>query len=91
MSYIRRKVGEGQVVSYKMDKTVFVAVVTFGRNPIYKKMIRKVNRYKAHDADNKCHVGDRVKMVETRPLSREKRWRIVERIEKTPLAEVKET
>lgn len=91
MSYVRRKVREGQVVSDKMDKTVVVAVETFGRHPVYKKMIRKVKRYKAHDADNKCRVGDRVKMVENRPLSREKRWRIVERIEKTPLAEVKET
>ncbi len=74
----KRKVRFGSVVSNKMDKTVVVAVKTFGRHPLYGKAIRHVRKYKAHDEDNACKVGDKVKILETRPLSREKRWRVVE-------------
>jgi len=74
----RRKVREGVVVSDKMDKTVIVAVETRKIHPLYKKAIRVTERYKAHDAANTCKVGDKVKIRETRPLSREKRWRVAE-------------
>jgi small subunit ribosomal protein S17 len=72
----RRKVWQGMVVSDKMDKTVVVRVERLVQHPVYKKYIRKHKRYKAHDPDNRCQVGDRVAIVETRPLSREKRWRV---------------
>ena len=78
----KRKVRVGEVVSDKMDKTVVVAVETFRAHPLYKKAIKRAKKYKAHDENNACKVGDQVKIVETRPLSREKRWRVTEIISK---------
>jgi len=72
----RRKVRVGRVVSDKMDKTVVVAVVRSYRHPVYGKTIRRTKKYMAHDEENTCRVGDRVEIVETRPLSRHKRWRV---------------
>jgi len=79
MSYFgKRKVREGSVVSDKMDKTVVVAVETRKVQPLYKKAIRFTKKYKAHDENNACKIGDKVKIVETRPLSKEKSWRVTE-------------
>ena len=79
MSYLgKRKVREGLVVSDKMDKTVVVAVETKKVHPLYKKAVRVTKRYKAHDQTNACKIGDKVKIVETRPLSKEKSWRVTE-------------
>lgn len=72
----RRKVRVGVVVSDKMDKTVVVAVMRSYRHPLYGKTIRRTKKYMAHDEQNACRVGDRVEIVETRPLSRHKRWRV---------------
>ena len=72
----KRKVREGLVVSDKMDKTVVVAVETRKVHPLYKKAVRVTKRYKAHDENNACKIGDKVKIVETRPLSKEKSWRV---------------
>lgn len=72
----RRKVRVGVVVSDKMDKTVVVSVMRSHRHPIYGKTIRRTKKYMAHDEQNACRVGDRVEIVETRPLSRHKRWRV---------------
>jgi len=72
----RRKVREGVVVSDKMDKTVVVAVETRKVHPLYKKAIRVTKKYKAHDAARACKVGDKVRIEETRPLSKDKRWRV---------------
>ncbi len=77
-----RKTMLGTVVGDRMDKTVVVAVERLVQHPLYKKYIRKQKRYKAHDEKNDCHVGDRVLLVETRPLSREKRWRVKEILER---------
>ena len=77
-----RKVRIGRVVSDKMDKTVVVAVESFIKHPLYGKRVRKTKKYKAHDENNMCRVGDEVKIIETRPLSKEKRWRVVEIIKK---------
>ncbi|NLV88976.1 MAG: 30S ribosomal protein S17 [Tissierellia bacterium] len=77
-----RKVRIGSVVSDKMDKTVVVAVETFVTHPLYKKQIRRTTKFKAHDENNECKVGDIVKIMETRPLSKDKRWRVVSIIEK---------
>ncbi len=74
----RRKAREGVVVSNKMDKTVVVAVETMKRHPLYGKTIRRSKKYKAHDAENRCAVGDRVRIRETRPLSKDKRWEVEE-------------
>jgi small subunit ribosomal protein S17 len=84
----KRKIRLGQVVSDKMDKTVVVAVETPKRHPLYKKTIRRVVKYKAHDEKNKCQVGDKVRIVETRPLSRDKRWRVAEIVTKAEVVEV---
>ena len=73
-----RKERSGEVVSNKMDKTVVVKIERIIKHPQYHKYIRRTNRLKAHDEDNKCKVGDKVKICETRPLSKEKRWRVVE-------------
>lgn len=70
----QRKERQGVVVSDKMDKTVVVVVERFVQHPIYKKYLRQRKKYKAHDPENSCHIGDQVAIVETRPLSREKRW-----------------
>jgi small subunit ribosomal protein S17 len=77
-----RKVREGIVVSDKMDKTVVVAVEDRVKHALYGKIIRRTSRYKAHDEANGCGVGDRVRLMETRPLSATKRWRVVEVLEK---------
>jgi small subunit ribosomal protein S17 len=77
-----RKVREGLVVSDKMDKTVVVEVEDRVKHPKYGKVIRRTKRYKAHDAENACGVGDRVLLTETRPLSATKRWRVSQIIEK---------
>lgn len=79
----------GQVSSNKMDKTLVVLVESYRNHPLYKKTIRKVKRYKVHDEKNECKIGDTVKIVETRPLSKEKRWRVAEIIIKAAAIEVK--
>jgi small subunit ribosomal protein S17 len=84
----KRKVRLGQVVSNRMDKTVVVEVSGPKRHPLYKKIIRRVVHYKAHDEKNECQVGDKVRIIETRPLSREKRWRVAEIIAKGEVVEV---
>ena len=76
-----RKTRVGLVVSDKMDKTVVVAVQEHYRHPVYKKVMRSTYKLKAHDENNECRVGDKVLVMETRPLSKEKRWRIVEIVE----------
>ncbi len=78
----QRKVRIGRVVSDKMDKTIVVAVETNVKHPLYKKVVKRTYKLKAHDENNECRVGDLVKVMETRPLSREKRWRLVQIIEK---------
>ena len=77
-----RKTRVGQVASDKMDKTIVVAVTEHVRHPLYKKIVKRTYKLKAHDENNECHIGDKVKVMETRPLSRDKRWRLVEVIEK---------
>jgi len=77
-----RKVREGLVVSDKMDKTVVVAVEDRFKHPLYGKVVRRTNKLKAHDEQNSCGIGDRVLLMETRPLSATKRWRVVEILEK---------
>jgi small subunit ribosomal protein S17 len=84
----KRKIRHGHVVSDRMNKTVVVAVESPKRHPLYKKTIRKVVKYKAHDEKNECRVGDKVKIVETRPLSREKRWRVAEIITRGEVVEI---
>ncbi len=78
----RRKTKLGCVVSDKMDKTVVVAVESYRRHPIYKKAVRRIKKFKAHDEQNACQEGDMVRIEETRPLSKEKHWRVVEVISK---------
>ena len=82
------KVRSGRVISNKMDKTVVVAVETPKHHPLYKKTIKRIVKYKAHDEHNECKQGDIVKIIETRPLSRQKRWRVAEIITKGEIAEV---
>ena len=77
-----RKVRTGKVVSDKMDKTIVVAVIDNVRHPLYNKIVKRTYKLKAHDENNECKIGDRVKVMETRPLSKDKRWRLVEIIEK---------
>ena len=77
-----RKTRVGRVVSDKMDKTVVVAIVDNVKHPLYKKIVKRTVRLKVHDENNACKVGDRVEVMETRPLSKDKRWRVVEIIEK---------
>ena len=77
-----RKTRTGKVVSNKMDKTIVVAIEDNIKHPLYKKIIKRTVRLKAHDEQNACNVGDRVLVMETRPLSKDKRWRLVEIIEK---------
>jgi small subunit ribosomal protein S17 len=84
----KRKIRFGQVVSNKMDKTVVVAVETPKRHPLYKKTMKRVVKYKAHDGKKECQVGDKVRIVETRPLSRDKRWRVVEIVAKAEVVEI---
>ena len=84
MSEVRgmRKTRVGVVVSDKMDKTITIAVKYRVRHPLYGKIMNQTSKLKAHDENNECGVGDRVRVMETRPLSRDKRWRLVEIIEK---------
>ncbi|TCL66469.1 small subunit ribosomal protein S17 [Hydrogenispora ethanolica] len=77
-----RKTRIGQVVSDKMDKTVVVAVERLVRHPLYGRIIKLTTKLKAHDENNECRVGDKVKVMETRPLSKDKRWRVVNILEK---------
>ena len=77
-----RKTRVGKVVSNKMDKTIVVAVVDNVKHPLYGKIVKRTYKLKAHDENNECNIGDRVKVMETRPLSKDKRWRLVEVIEK---------
>ena len=77
-----RKTRVGTVVSDKMDKTIVVAIVDNVSHPLYKKIIKRTVKFKAHDENNEAKIGDRVKIMETRPLSKDKRWRLVEIIEK---------
>ena len=77
-----RKTIVGKVVSNKMDKTIVVAMEDSVKHPLYKKVIKRTVKLKAHDENNECSIGDRVRVMETRPLSRDKRWRVVEIIEK---------
>ena len=79
----------GRVSSNKMEKTLVVLVESYRNHPLYKKTIRKVKRYKVHDENNECKIGDTIKIVETRPLSKEKRWRVSEIITKAAAIEVK--
>jgi len=78
----RRKVREGLVVSDKMDKTVVVVVEDRVKHPLYGKVLRRTSKLKAHDENNSCGIGDRVSIMETRPLSATKRWRVVEILER---------
>lgn len=77
-----RKTRVGKVVSDKMDKTIVVAIENNVKHPLYKKIVKRTYKLKAHDENNECNIGDRVKVMETRPLSKDKRWRLVEIIEK---------
>ena len=77
-----RKTRTGKVVSDKMDKTIVVAVENHVKHPLYKKIVKKTYKLKAHDENNECRIGDTVKVIETRPLSKDKRWRLVEIMEK---------
>ena len=77
-----RKTRTGKVVSDRMDKTIVIAVVDNVKHPLYNKIVKRTSKLKAHDENNECKIGDRVKVMETRPLSKDKRWRLVEIIEK---------
>lgn len=77
-----RKVQVGRVVSDKMDKTVVVAIETLVRHPLYGKIVKRTKKFKAHDAENSCRIGDKVRVMETRPLSKEKCWRVIEILER---------
>ncbi len=77
-----RKTRVGKVISDKMDKTVVVAIEDFVKHPLYKKTVKKTYKLKAHDENNECKTGDTVKVMETRPLSKDKRWRLVEIVER---------
>ena len=77
-----RKTRVGKVVSDKMDKTIVVAIENRERHPLYKKTVKRTYKLKAHDEKNECHIGDTVKVMETRPLSKDKRWRLVEIVER---------
>ena len=77
-----RKTRVGVVVSDKMDKTAVVAIKTKVRHPLYGKMVNRTTKFKAHDEENRCGIGDTVMIMETRPLSKDKRWRVVDIIEK---------
>ena len=77
-----RKTRVGKVVSNKMDKTIVVAVENHVKHPLYKKVVKSTYKLKAHDENNECNIGDTVKVMETRPLSKDKRWRLVEIMER---------
>jgi small subunit ribosomal protein S17 len=75
---VAKKIYTGKIISNKMDKTVVVAVTRLFQHPVYKKTVKRVTKFKAHDENNKCQIGDIVKIIETRPLSKDKRWLIIE-------------
>ncbi len=77
-----RKVRIGRIVSDKMNKTAVVAVEAFVRHPLYGKAVKRTKKFKAHDENNECKIGDKVRIMETRPLSKDKRWRVAEIIER---------
>jgi small subunit ribosomal protein S17 len=77
-----RKTRVGKVTSDKMDKTIVVNIVSSEKHPLYKKYVKRTYKLKAHDENNECNIGDTVRVMETRPLSRDKRWRLVEIIER---------
>ena len=77
-----RKTRVGKVISDKMDKTIVVAIEDHVKHPLYKKIVKRTYKLKAHDEKNECNIGDTVKVMETRPLSKDKRWRLVEIVEK---------
>lgn len=77
-----RKQRTGKVVSDKMDKTIVVAIEYNVKHPLYEKIVKRTYKLKAHDENNECRIGDRVRVMETRPLSKDKRWRLVEIVEK---------
>lgn len=77
-----RKVRIGKVISNKMDKTVVVAITDNVKHPLYGKIVKRTSKLKAHDENNECNIGDRVKVMETRPLSKDKRWRLMEIVER---------
>ncbi len=77
-----RKVRVGKVTSNKMDKTIVVAIEEHVKHPLYKKVVKRTYKLKAHDEKNECNIGDTVRVMETRPLSKDKRWRLVEVVEK---------
>ena len=77
-----RKVRVGKVTSNKMDKTIVVAIENRVKHPLYKKVVKSTYKLKAHDENNECNIGDTVKVMETRPLSKDKRWRLVEIMER---------
>ena len=77
-----RKTRTGKVISDKMDKTIVVAIEEHVKHPLYKKVVKNTYKLKAHDENNECGIGDTVKVIETRPLSKDKRWRLVEIVEK---------
>lgn len=82
MERARRKTRVGRVVSDKMEKTIVVAVEDFVRHPLYGKALKRTKKFKAHDENNECRIGDKVRIMETRPLSKDKRWRLVRIVEK---------
>ena len=77
-----RKTNVGKVVSNKMDKTIVVAIEDSVKHPLYGKIVKRTAKLKVHDENNECNIGDRVRIMQTRPLSKDKRWRLVEIIEK---------
>jgi len=74
---VAKKTYTGKIVSNKMDKTVVVGVTRLFQHPVYKKTVKRVTKFKAHDENNKCQIGDIVKIIETRPLSKDKRWLVI--------------
>jgi small subunit ribosomal protein S17 len=76
-----KKIYSGKVVSDKMDKTVVVAVTRTFQHPLYKKTVKKITKFKAHDEENKCQMGDKVQIIESRPLSKDKRWEVIKVME----------
>jgi len=78
----RRKVRSGRVISDKMDQTVVVSIESLVRHPLYGRIVRRTTKFKVHDANNECGIGDLVEIMETRPISKEKRWRVAKIVEK---------
>jgi small subunit ribosomal protein S17 len=76
-----KKIYSGKVVSDKMEKTVVVAVTRTFQHPLYKKTVKKITKFKAHDEENKCQMGDKVQIIESRPLSKDKRWEVIKIME----------